>query len=604
MAYDTVVSIGGQSLVDGVWHLLGPAIEELSNPLPLALPGFSDAEMRITHIVPVIPGTVSGALEVLALVEVTAEALLKVNLDAGNVTVSLGPQTLHLTNLAGTMGLPARTGTLSNIAISGVFPPPTGLVNLGPGTGTLDVTAGPGNFTNGDFTGALEFPNDLTVPTIPLPAVVPVAVNLTPNAPLPAAAILKLTATGITQATRFSLAIVVGETNISAITLDPALVTNLTATLQTAVNGIVQQLGVPAAIVQNPIDPNAVTALLAPVPGVIQSSLADALKRLLGETGRLIYPPAGSGASCDVEVLPSVADTRIGGAADGSYVLQLGFGRSTSTDITSLPTALPAGSMDTTLLVGNKFLLKLLGCLLRRLPGLTLPVDATESTTDVRNPPRPHMVCFNFTGATVDFNLIALTGGVSLCLDSFGDNSKSVSLVGHFDKDTNLVNITVNFELPLIFDLDSAAALTNLRMARPPTVDVDISVRTWVWIFLGGLAVAGGFLSWLTGSGAAAIVVGVILLIVGTLLVAICKTARDLLKNSVNTILREAALVSSPAAVPSGVFDAFGGVVPVTVSVDDLTARSVLQTPTQPWALLPRLGFGKPRRPRSRDPEK
>ena len=37
--YDAVISIGGQSLVDGVWHLFGPALEELSNPLPLALIG-------------------------------------------------------------------------------------------------------------------------------------------------------------------------------------------------------------------------------------------------------------------------------------------------------------------------------------------------------------------------------------------------------------------------------------------------------------------------------------------------------------------------------------------------------------------------------------
>src|SRR5437868_4133976 len=104
--YDAVISIGGQSLVDGVWHLFGPALEELSNPLPLALPGFSDASLRITHVIPVIHGTVAGKLEVLATFEVTAEALLNVNLAAGGFSVTLGPQNLHLTNLTGTIGLP------------------------------------------------------------------------------------------------------------------------------------------------------------------------------------------------------------------------------------------------------------------------------------------------------------------------------------------------------------------------------------------------------------------------------------------------------------------------------------------------------------------
>ncbi len=53
--YDSVISIGGQSLLDGVWHLFGPALGQLSNPLPLALPGFSNATMRITHLTPPSP---------------------------------------------------------------------------------------------------------------------------------------------------------------------------------------------------------------------------------------------------------------------------------------------------------------------------------------------------------------------------------------------------------------------------------------------------------------------------------------------------------------------------------------------------------------------
>ena len=143
--YDAVISIGGQSLVDGIWRLLGPALEGLTNPLPLALPGFSNATMRITRIIPVFPGTPppAGALNVLATVELSAEALLNVNVSGGDVTITLGPQNLHLTNLTGTIGLPAQDGNLTNLSIGGTYPAPIGRVDLGPGTGSLHMPGGP-----------------------------------------------------------------------------------------------------------------------------------------------------------------------------------------------------------------------------------------------------------------------------------------------------------------------------------------------------------------------------------------------------------------------------------------------------------------------------
>ncbi|MCA1816000.1 MAG: hypothetical protein LC746_06260 [Acidobacteria bacterium] len=594
--YDTVISIGGQSLVDGVWHLFGPALEELSNPLPLPLPGFGDAAMRITHVVPVIPGTAPGKLQVLATFEVTAEALLSVNLAAGGFSVTLGPQNLHLTNLTGTVGLPDQTGALTNILIGGNYPPPIGHVDLGPGTGSLDLPASTATLTGGDLTGTLDLPGSLALPTLPLPAVVPVAVNLTPGGGRAVAATVDLLAGGVNTATRFSLVVLTDAADVAPVTLDPALPAALTTTLQNAVDGIVAQLGVPGVISQTPVSAATVTALLAPVANAIRSALADALSRMIGETGRLAFPPADDSASCDARSLPAVGDAHLALAADGTYALQLGFARAGAGDIPSLPTSPPVGSEDVSLIVGNRFLLSLLCCLVERLPAFTLPVAATTSTTDVKG--QPHILCCNFTGATADFNLIALGGGLSLCIDGTTDGAKEITLVGHFAQDTAVADITVDFTLPLAFDLDDAAALTNLRVAGQPSVTVDVSPNGWLLAFFIALGVVGGILGWLGsifGSGSAIVVISAVAVVT---LIVVCRMVGALLNNSVRTILREASLLSSPASVPPGVFDAFGKLVPASVSFDDLTARGVLRTPTDPWALLPRIGAGGRRPPK------
>lgn len=592
--YDTVISIGGQSLVDGVWRLLGPALEGLSNPLPLALPGFSNAAMRIKRIIPVFPGRLrpTGALDVEVAVELTAEALLNVNVSAGNFTISLGPQDLHLTNLTGTIDLPAQTGTLLNL--------------LGTQTGTLNLPASTPTLTNGDFTSALS----LNLPRIPLPAVVPIAINLThpappvdaagnltPSAPLVVRAALRLTVTGIDATTRFGLLIDVSDVSVDPITLVPALAANLTTTLQTAVNQIVQQIGIPPAITQSPIAVATVSAMLMPLGDLVRSALADALTTLLGETGRLVYPPAATGASCDVRVLPTSADAQLTvNAADGTYVLQLGFGRPGSTDIAMFPTFMPTGIADTTVNVGNMFLLELLCCLVQRLPAFTLPVAAVPSTTDVRDENQDHdpvkdkdyfhTMCCNFTSATIDLGPIALNGGLSVCIDGAPGNPKTFTLVGHFAQTTSfpaLADVTVDFTLPLTFDLDDLASLANLSVVGTPTVSVIVrpSVLLITALAIGGILLIGP-----------AVGVVAIFLLVGT-----CAMVEVLLNNAVRTVLRAASLLRSPLSIPPGVFEAFGKLVPVTVSVDDLTAHSVLQTPTSPWALLPRIGLGRPRRP-------
>jgi hypothetical protein len=587
--FDTVISIGGQSFVDGIWRLLGPALEGLTNPLPLTVPGFTNASMRVTQLVPVFPGTAlatGGALNVRATIELTAEALLQVTASAGEVAISLGPQALRLTDLAGTIGLPAQEGSLTDIRIPGSLP--TGPVSLGPGTGTLRLPAATAALTGGNLTGTLTLPGELRLPGLPLPTIVPVALDLTPSGPflLNASLVLGVT-TPIGPATRFGLLFNVSEVTVGDIEFNPAaLAVGLTSNLQRAVNRIVEQLRIPATIVQRPITEADVAAMLAPVSAAVGGAFDEALTRLLAETGRLIYPPAGAGASCDVIALPTAGDAQLAVAGDGSFVLQVALNRAGTGDIPGFPAFSPMGITDCNLLVGNTFLLELLCCLVERLPAFTLASPAMTSTTDVAG--TAHLSCCNFNVATLDLGLVALVGGISVCIDGMAGSTKTFTLIGAFTQATPAIGISVGFTLPIAFDLDDLASLANLRVVGPPTAAVSVTPN-------GGLVVALGLASFfLVGPaiGAAAII----------LLFAACGLATSLLTNAINTVLRQASLLRSPVSVPPGIFEAFGRLAPVTVMVDDLTAHGVLHTPTSPWALLPRIGIGKRRPPPNEPP--
>ncbi len=320
--YEMVISIGGQSLVDGIWRLFGPALEDLVRPLPLVLPGFTNAVMRIEGVVPVQgspPPT--GAFAVLASVALTAEAMLQVNVSTGEVTVPLGPRALDLSNLTGTINLPAHNVDLTNLAIGGNIAPPIGRVDLSGGTGSLSVPAGAANLTGGQLEGTINLPDALSL-GLPLPAVVPVALDLTP-APLAIGASLVLAVAGIDWTTRYGM-----QLNVSGVTLDPihfdpnALVGQITSVLQAAADQIQARLDLPTPEV--PLEASAVSGLLSPIPAVVGAALVKALSGLTAETGRLLYPPAGTGASCDVAVLPTAGDGRLTVAASGTYILQVG----------------------------------------------------------------------------------------------------------------------------------------------------------------------------------------------------------------------------------------------------------------------------------------
>ncbi len=151
---------------------------------------------------------------------------------------------------------------------------------------------------------------------------------------------------------------------------------------------------------------------------------------------------------------------------------------------------------------------------------------------------------------------------------------KSFTLIGYFDQLTTAAAISVQFELPITFDLDDFGALAGLRLLEAR------NVRATVWP--NSALVAGLLIGGLLLVGPAVGVVAV------ALLYAVCGTAANLLTNAVMTVLRHASLLRSPVSVPPGLFEAFGRFAPVTVSIDDLNATGVLHTPTTVWGVRPR----------------
>lgn len=569
--YDTVLSIGGQSLTDAVWRLFGPTLAGLSNPLPISLPGFTNAALRVVRIAPVVPPGVAGGggYGIALSIRISAEALLNVNLQTGTVTVNTGSRQLSLTNVTGSM----LSGSLTNITIG----------TLGSGTGSLRL--GPANPPpNADLNGTLALGN-IDLPGIPLPAIVPMAIDLTPGPAIQTGAVLQISvAPTVDGTTAFGVLLNVTSARVSNVALDPNVAPALVTAFQTAVSQLAQRLGIPNVVTQPTISAAAVNALLAPVPALVVSSLENALGHLAGLTGRVVFPPPAAGASCDARALPTMADASLILAGNGSFILQLGFSSPGSTDITAFPPFAPTGLADTTLTIGNAFLLRLLCCLVERLPGFAFTVPAAFGTVDVAG--ASHLMCCNFSAATLALGPISLNGGLSVCIDGSTGSPKTLSLVGSFSQGAPaiplpLASIGVTFTVRVVLDLNGDTSLGNLRLLGPPTVTANVTPSVLFVIGLIALGTVSAFpFGALVGPALTAIVLGTVW--------AACNMAGMLLTTAVRNILAQASLVTSPVAIPPTVLDAFGRIVPATVTIDDLTAHGVLETPTSPWILEPR----------------
>ena len=609
--YDVVVTIDGQSFVDGFWRILAPALERLSSPLPIAIPGFTNAQMRVTNLVPIFPlPTAGNGLAIAATIELTGEALLHVIQSTDSVSVALGPQAINLSSITGSLTLPAETGNLTNLQFTTVSGAALGL-----GSGAINLAAtGPGTLSGVTGAGQLQLPANLVLPGLPLPAVVPVAIDLTPAFPLPLIANVPVVMAGPNTTTRFGLLFVASGVTVTVPTLPTGLAATLTTKLQTAVDQIVSQLAIPGLLTQPTVDPLAVGALLAPIPAVISAALDEALTLLFAETGRLVYPAAAAGASCDVRALPNAADATLVFQPSHGLRLQIGFNRSGTTGtIPALPT-LGTNPVECQVLVGNGFVLELLCCLVERLPSFSLPVAATTGTSDVAG--TTHVMCCNFTGVTAAFGpLVIGGGGISVCIDGMSGGTKTLSVVGSFSQSVpnvvplvssifgTMATVSVGFTLPVAFDFDDVASIANLRLSGTPTVTTSVNPSAGLIFSVLAVILLLALLIGLAGGWIASAVLGIMSPLAAAIIVLLvylaCGAVNYLLGNAVRMVLAGASLLRSPVALPPGLLDAFGRLSPVSVTIDDLAATGVMHTPTSVWGLIPRLGIQKRERPPS-----
>lgn len=627
MAFDAVITIGGQSFIDGLWRVLAPALERLTNPLPLTLPGFTNSQVRITNIVPVFPGTLPGnGLEVALTLEATAEALLQIATETGAVSISLGSQTFNIANLTGQLGLPQQTGTLTNLAFTG------GTLGVGTGTGTITLPPATGALTGLTGNGTLNLPNSVAVPGIPLPAVVPIPIDLTQHLPLITRALVPIGATGPSVLTRQSLLFAAVSPQIEPIPAFPTLTINaLTAQIQSAISQLVTQLGIAGSVVQPVVTAANVQALLAPVPGLIANTLADALTFLLAETGRIVFPAPGAGASCDARALPTSAAAQLVPTPNNGFELQVGISRGVGTDdIAAFPPASnnPNAALETRIFIGNRFLVSLICCLIEQLPTFGLPAAPTFGTTDING--ATHLAACTFAFGTVQLGPIPLGGGISdgisICIDGPASGTKILTIVGHFSQSVRnvvpvlsaiaptLATLTSDFTLTVSVDLDDVTSLANLRNSAVPVVATSVTPSGFLFLLIVAVLlivlavpiIVALAVGWFAFPVVAPLIIFLPFVAAGvvTLLVFLaCGAVNFVLANAIRLLLSGAALLKSPVAIPPGILDAFGKISPASLTIDDAFAPGVMHTPTSVWGLLPRLGIPARRPPRDKDPK-
>lgn len=585
MAFDSLVSIGGQSLLDGVWRILQPALQSLSNPLPISLPGMTNAWVRIRKMTPSLSGLPLG-LRLDVDVEVLGDLLLTASVKSGNVSLALPVGNIKIPpvgapDLQGDLHLPNTPIQVTLPKMKGPVPLPTGSVDitLSPeppnATGSMSLPTG-GTFDLPALTGTLTFVGgSLNNVGLALPSVVPLAVNLTPANPAQVPVTLALSAAPIDQASEFGLLLVLGTPVVGSITSLPAPGIYATAITE-GLRRLLPQLGVqlPVPINSEPfvgVGPtlaeigntasNIATAAQAAIEGVVNAALAG----LTARTGRLIFPMPAAGSPCDVALLPTAAQARVVLSANGP-VLQVGSLRTgvSSTPFTFFPFT-PSAAAEVEVRIGNRFLRDLLCCLIEKLPNFTFLTPAAPSG-------RVPRICCTWPLVRLELGPLVLTGFLELCIVGPPGTPKTIELRGFFAQSNAFFRIVaVSFTLTLNLQLNDVAAITGLRLVSASVIP-DVQLQPSVWVLL---AVAAA----LNLPGMAILIIGLPVLLISFI--------REQLSVVVETLLSRAHALTSPVAVPPGLFEAFGPLVPASLTIDDLIAAGVLATPTSPWALLP-----------------
>jgi hypothetical protein len=618
---DAVISIGGQSFVDGLVRILGPALQPLRAPMPLALPGLSNSFLSVRNIKPVFPSAQAGTIELDLQIDLTAEVLLVASVAAGTVNITLGNGTVTWPGTSGTVTEQMRAGTLvinqnSNAGtetgtIAGVNTVLTMALNQLSGSVSLPAPTNPTTLNVNQIVGSIQLPAGTGNLGLPLPAVVPVAVDFTRNAdpmrdrPLRARVFLSPVVnsqgaaadTPINAGTGFGLVFDIGEAT-AQVDLDAAAVIALQTALSDAFNTLAGQLlqGLPALTQPATNLLNVVTNVTNAIPAAAKTMLEDAFRSLKARTGRLIFPRPAAGSSCDVGALPTDGKARITLVA-GSPVLQIGLDRLPIPPPSPFPPFTPTATVDTGVTLTNIFVRDLLACLIEKFPNLSLPLlPPTFSPATTVTP-----VTATWPGVTLTLGPLAFTGTMTLTIagtpagPGLPPAGKTITLafalaaaVGAPVVLGPALTATLAFALPIAFDLNELASITSLRLTAPAPPAFTLSMGAGLIAVFVALALALGLpafavpfpIVWPGFVALAVFVIAFPFIVTGIV--------GGLVATNVAQVLGGAhRLLKSPAALPPGIFEAFGNLVPTTMVIDDLDAAGVLRTPTSPWAVLP-----------------
>ncbi len=524
---DAVISIGGQSFLDGLMRLLGPALQPLRAPMPVALPGVANGVLSMRDIRPVLPGRTPGLIELQVELDLAGEVLLQLPAGAGDLTPphpAVVPVAVDFT----------RTGSL----LARIFLAPS--VN---GAGPNDAAV--------PIDGATGFGLDFRFRVV--------AVQLAPLA--------------ATFATTLQ-----GDIAAAFATVTGQLLQGLTPAVQ------------PAAYVLG-----VATGMATGVPAAVQSALVDAFSGLRARTGRLIYPAPAPGSSCDIRALPTAGQVQMVIAADGSVLLQVGFDRASIPPTARFPAFTPAGAVDTRVTLENAFVRDLLVCLVEKFPNLSLPPlpPSLANTAGIRGA--------TWAPVTLTVGPLALGGRLDLAIagrpaaPGTPTVPKAVSLTFDLGEMINVpwvigsaFDIRMTFTLPIAFDLGRLAPITALRVSGGVTIPafafgpgrgLTITLALVGAMFLLP-AFVGVYPIIMPGLAMIALLIGVGPHIVTGII-------GSALRNAIHQVLGVVHQLESPAALPRGILEAFGALVPTTMMIDNLVADGVLETPTSPWTALP-----------------
>jgi hypothetical protein len=583
--FDAVLSIGSQSLLDAILRLVGPQLDALRTPLPIAIPGLSGGLLSIRKIEPVLvrtSGVPSGAptrLDLRLSFEVAGHVLPTLLVPAGSLSVPLPAGTVAVPDMSGVLAWPKQ---VADVALDPIVGSVGGAI---PAPVTLPQNAGTVTIPKADVPlalspakdGGLNFNGPITLP-LPVAAVTPIDINLSDG--LPSGDLFTVTIAfdvdvnrELDQANGFGLVFNLVCRSVSDVDPPSNFAMRLFLKLGSELINSFDALGLPLSFPQ--VGLTQVAAAANQISSGLRSSVSETLERafaeIVGRTGRLVGPQNATNASCEIVSLAEHGRARLFVAPDGALALQLGFSHAAPAAPHSFPEFAPSGQLDVALNVDNAFLIQILGCVLEKLPNIAMSGGPRPEVKGVET--------WYSWDVVVNLGVVALKGTMALILRN-ENGTKSLNIAFDLTQAIRIdgivgdaITIHVAFWVPLALDLNDLTSLVGLRTGMPQDVTTTVTLS---WTAKAALAALGLVM----GTPGLAICVG----LVPTWIIAI---AEHLLANTVDLVLTPLKALQSPAVIPAGALEAFGRLVPAELTLDDLVVRGVLRTPTNPVSASP-----------------